>query len=187
MSRYLLLASLPLITLGACTDDPVGYSSPVGIELKAKSGDSANNTIIERKDITTESGNPYGAFTNNATTQLGGKTPSRIELDKLTLTLGAQSTNVTALEQVVSGDVDIAFSMNSSNNVYDAGHVMNPKGVGPVAMDSTFDWDSLTPADQAAMLNGSFKIVLTAPTAEGFSAANADAQLEPTFTFTAFE
>ena len=184
--RY-LLASLSLVAVGACADDPVGYSSPVGIELKAKSGDTTNSTITERKDITTESGNPYGAFTNAATTQLGGKAPSRIELDKLTLTLGAQSTNVTALEQVVSGDVDIAFLINNSNNTYDAGHVMNPKGVGPVTMDSTFNWDSLTPADQTAMLGGSFKIVLRAPMAVGFDTANADASLQPTFTFTAFE
>lgn len=183
------MTKFPLLFLAAaaCGSDPVGYSAPVGIELKAKSGDAANNSITEQKDITTESGNPYGAFTNAATTQLGGKTPSRIELDKLTLTLGAQSTNVTALEQVVRGDVDIAFLINNSNNTYDAGHVMNPTGVGPVAMDPTFNWDSLTAADQAAMFNGSFKIVLRAPMAVGFDAANADASLQPTFTFTAFE
>lgn len=186
MSRF-LLASLSLIAVAACTNDPVGYSSPVGIELKAKSGDATDSIITERKDITTESGNPYGAFTNAATAQLGGKAPSRIELDKLTLTLGAQSTNVTALEQVVTGDVDIAFLINNSNNTYDAGHVMNPTGVGPVTMNATFDWDSLTAADQTAMLNGSFKIVLRAPTAAGFAAANADVELQPTFTFTAFE
>ena len=41
--------------------------------------------------------------------KLGGKTPSRIELSDLTLTLGGQSTGVAALEEVLTGDVDVSF------------------------------------------------------------------------------
>jgi len=180
-----ILVALPLFA--ACGSDPVNYSAPVGIELKAKSGDVSSSVVTEQKDITTESGNPYGAFTNDATAKLGGVAPSRIELHDLTITLGAQSTGVTALEQVVTGDVDVAFIVNNSNNTYDAGHIMNPTGVGPDTMDVVFDWSQVAAADQAAMLGGSFKVVLRAPAAATFASKGADATLQTTFTFDAFK
>jgi len=72
------------------------------------------------KGITTESGNPYGAFVGDARTKLGHD-PSRVELDGVSLTLGAQSTGVTALDQIYSGAVDVLFLMNDTNNSYPAG------------------------------------------------------------------
>ena len=180
---------LPLLLLGlaACGADPVNYSAPVGIELKAKSGDVSQSAVTEQKDITTESGNPYGAFTSDAVSKLGGHQPSSIDVDQLTLTLGAQSSNVSALEQVLSGDVDVAFLVNDSNNTYDAGHVTNPTGVGPVAMSPSFDWSTVAATDQSKMLGGGFKVVLRGPAAPTFSGKNADASLQVTFTFSAFE
>src|SRR5438105_4095222 len=121
--------ALPILALAACGSDPVNYSQPVGIELKAKSGDVNTAAVTESKEINTESGNPYGAFISTAETKLGGKAPSRIELSQLSLTLGGQSTGVSSLEQVVTGDVDVAFIVNNTNNTYDAGHVINPTGV----------------------------------------------------------
>jgi hypothetical protein len=182
-STRIILLSL----LSACGADPVNYSAPVGIELKAKSGDVAQADVTETKDITTESGNPYGAFTNDATAKLGGHPPSRVEVDQLTLTLGAQSTGVAALEEVVTGDVDVAFLVNDSNNTYDAGHVTSPTGVGPVAMNPAFDWSLVAVTDQAKILGGGFKVVLRAPAAAGFSTKGAEADLQTTFTFSAFE
>jgi hypothetical protein len=176
---------LPLVA--ACGSDPVNFSEPVGIELDAKSGDAANNVITENKDITTESGNPYGAFVNTATAKLGGHQPSEIEVNDLTLTLGGQSTGVTTLDQVVTGDVDIAFVVNNSNNTYDVAHVMGPSGVGPVTMNTVFDWTQVAATDRPAMLGGSFKVVLRAPSAATFSTKGADARLQATFTFTAFK
>ena len=82
---------IALVLFAACGDDPVNYSAPVGIELKAKSGDVTNNAITEEKGITTESGNPYGAFITEAKNRIGHD-PSRIELHDVTVTLGAQST-----------------------------------------------------------------------------------------------
>ncbi len=180
-----ILFALPLVA--ACGSDPVNYSAPVGIELKAKSSDVANAVVTEQKDITTESGNPYGAFTNDATAKLGGKTPSRIEISNMTLTLGGQSTGVSALEQVLTGDVDVAFVVNDSNNTYDAGHILNPAGVGPDTMDIVFDWAQVAELDRAKMLGGSFKVVLRGNAAPLFSSKGADAQLQTTFTFDAFQ
>ena len=175
-----------VLVLAACGSDPVSYSAPVGIEVHAKSGDVTMSVVTEQKDITTESGNPYGAFIKDAMTKLGGKDPTRIEIDKLTITLGAQSTGVATLDEVLSGDVDVAFLANTSNNTYDAGHIMNPTGVGPDDMDPNFDWSMVATQDVAQMLNGSFKVVLRAPAAANFTTKGADATLQLTFTFTAF-
>jgi hypothetical protein len=172
--------------LAACGDDPVSFSAPVGINLKVKSGDVSNNAITDEKGITTESGNPYGAFVNDAHGKLG-KDPARIELDKLTLTLGAQSTGVTLLEQVYTGDVDVAFITNDTNNTYDVGHIMNPTGVGPASVDVVFDSDAVSPADFVKILGGSFKVVVRGPAAASFSTKGAEASLDLTFTFAAFE
>jgi len=173
--------------LAACGTDPVNYSAPVGIELHAKSADVNMSAVTEQKDITTESGNPYGAFINAAKAKLGGKEPSRIEIDSLTLTLGAQSTGVSKMDDVLSGDIDIAFLANTSNNTYDAGHVMNPTGVGPVPVTPDFEWSMVATQDVAQMLNGSFKVALRGSAATGFTTKGADATLQLTFTFTAFQ
>lgn len=178
---------LVLLALGACSSDPVSYSAPVGIELDAKSGDVNMSVVTEQKDITTESGNPYGAFINDAKAKLGGNDPSRIEIDSLTVTLGAQSTGVTTLDEVVTGDVDVAFLADASNNTYDAGHVINPTGVGPDDVDPNFDWTTVAAQDVPQMLNGSFKVVLRGNAATGFSGKGATAVLQLTFTFSAFQ
>jgi hypothetical protein len=186
-SYRMMTRLIPVLLLAACGADPINYSAPVGIVLKAKSGDVNQSAVTEQKDITTESGNPYGAFTNDATAKLGGRAPSRIEIDQLTLTLGGQSTGVSALEQVLTGDVDVAFLVNDSNNTYDAGHVISPTGVGPVDMTPSFDWSAVAATDQAKILGGGFKVVLRGPAAATFSTSSANASLQTTFTFTAFQ
>jgi hypothetical protein len=177
---------LALVLLAACGDDPVSFSEPVGIELKAKSGDVANMTLTPDKSITTESGNPYGKFIDDAKAKLG-KDPGRIELDAVTLTLGAQSTNVSALEQVMTGDIAVQFLTNDTNNTFVAGHWTSPTGLGPVAGDASFDWDMVGSPDVAKFLGGSFKVVLNAPATTDFSTKGAEASLQLTFTFSAFE
>ncbi|HEX8114583.1 MAG TPA: hypothetical protein VF516_42930 [Kofleriaceae bacterium] len=180
------LTPLFLLVLVACGSDPVSFSSPVGINLKAKSGDVSSSAVSDDKAITTESGNPYGAFVSDAQRKLG-KDPGRIAIDKLTLTLGAQSTNVTALEQVYTGDVDVAFITNDTNNTYDVGHVVSPTGVGPVDMRVTFASEDMTTADFTKLLTGSFKVVIRGPAATTFATSSAEANVQLMFTFAAFE
>src|ERR1051325_8993418 len=106
-----------LVVLAGCGDSPVNYSAPVGINLKAKSGDVVQNVVSDKKSITTESGNPYGAFVGAAQQRLG-RDPSRIEITGITIVLGADSTGVTTLDQVFTGQVDVLFLMNDTNNTY---------------------------------------------------------------------
>jgi hypothetical protein len=180
------LVASACVLLAACGADPISYSSPVGINLKAKSGDVSNNAISDEKGITTESGNPYGAFMNDARRELG-RDPARVEIDQLTLTLGAQSVGVTTLDEVYTGDVDVALIMNDTDNTYDAGHVTSPSGVGPVDLDVVFESPAVGDADYLKLIGGGFKVVIRGPAAASFASKGAEADLQLTFTFAAFE
>lgn len=175
-----------IVLLAACGDDPVNYSDAVGIELKAKSGDATSGAINEEKGITTESGNPYGAFVTAAKNKLGHD-PGDIKLDKLTLTLGV-STGVTTLDQIMTGDVFVKFVMNDTNNTYSVGHFASPTGIGPLEGHTSFDMAAdVADVDIPKVIGGSFKVVLSTTPALDFASKGADASLQLTFTFTAFE
>jgi len=185
MNRLLLLALCALPLIGCA---PVSYSAPVGINLKAKSSDTASNgTITSQKGIETESGNPFKVFVDAARQELDGKSPSRVELTSLTLTLGAQSVGVASLSEVFSGRVDVLLLMNESNNTYAAGHVESPSGTGPVALVVDFDSEALPPADYTRFLEGKFNVVLRGSAAPTFMSKGADVNFQTTFSFTAFE
>ena len=187
MTKLALALIVPALALAACGSDPVSFSQPVGINLKAKSGDVTNTAISETKDITTETSNPYGAFITDARGKLGGKDPSTIEVSNCTLTLGGTSTNVATLDQVFTGDVDVAFITNDSNNTYDVAHVTSPTGAGPDTMSVVFDYSTVSSVDVPKFLNGSFKVVVRGPAATDFAGKGAEADLQVTFTFDALE
>jgi hypothetical protein len=178
--------AIPCVLFAACGAYPISFSSPVGINLKAKSGDVSGNAISDEKEITTESGNPYGAFINDAVAELGHD-PSAVELDAVTLTLGAGSTGVIDLAEVFEGDVDVAFLINESNNTYDVAHVVDPDGIGPVGMDVVFESDAVTDVDYANFLDGKFRVVVRGDAAPDFETKGAEANLQVTLTFAAFE
>jgi hypothetical protein len=54
-------------------------------------------------------------------------------------------------------------------------------------MDPSFDWSLVSADDRTKMLNGSFKISLRGTASTGFQTKGANASLQVTFTFTAFE
>ena len=85
--------------------------SACGKNLKVKA-EAGRTTIDQGKAVTTESGNPYNAFVQQARAKLGHD-PSRITLAQVTLTLGATSTGVTSLEEVLGGDAQIAAIANA--------------------------------------------------------------------------
>jgi hypothetical protein len=182
--KLIVLSSV--LVCAACGTDPVSYSAPVGINLKAKSGDVSGAAISEDKNITTETSNPYGSFVAAATAKLG-RAPGRIEVDHATLLLGAQSTNVTRLEDVFAGAVDVSFVMNDSDNTYQVGTIADPAGVGPLDLDVALVGADVAPQDFTKYLDGSFKVVARGTAAAGFYSKGAEADLQLTFTFAAFE
>ena len=166
-----------------CSDDPVSYSSPVGINLKAKA--DGNTELSESKGITTESANPYGAFVTDATKKLG-RSPGRIDIDAATLTLGGDSKDVASLDSVFASTADIAFVIDDTNNTYEVGTV-DPSGTGPSAIDVGFDGSQIAAQDTAKYVAGSFKVVVRGTAAPTFPGSSAEASLQLTFTFAAFE
>ncbi len=186
--RSIGLCMIASFALG-CGDDPVSYSAPVGINLKAKSDDTVAGVIDDEKGITTESGNPYGAFVSDARRELGGNDPSTIEVDRVDLFLGASSSGVTRLGEVFTGDVDLLFQMNDTNTSYPVATttIAADASAGPTGFDVTFDGGAISDADYAKLLGGSFKVVIRGTAAAGFDAKGADADLQTTFTFAAFE
>jgi hypothetical protein len=178
---------LLLLLAPACGSDPVSYSNPVGLNAKAKSGDVDNSVISEAKDIQTESGNPYKVFMDGAHQALGGRDPSVIEVTSLSLLLGAQSTNVTKLDEVFTGRVDALFLMNDTNNTFPVGHVMSPTGGGPVALDIDFDSSQFTGVDRTNLLAGKLKVVIRGTAAAGFAGKGAEANLQLNLVFRALE
>lgn len=183
LARTVALA-LPLL-LVACGEDPVSTSQPVGINLDVK-GEDKITTVNVDKGITTESGNPYGAFVDAAKRDLG-KDPSKIDVESVELLLGSKVTGVTKLEDIFGGQVDVLFLMNDTNNTYPVAHAESVTGTGPI--DMTIDWDpeSVSEADFAKLLGGSFKVVLRAPAAASFQVKGPSATLQATFKMTAFE
>lgn len=187
MSIRLIGCTLLVILAVGCGDDPVSYSAPVAINLKAKSADTVNNVVSNEKGITTESGNPYGAFITDARRELG-RDPGSIDIERVELLLGASSTGVTTLGEVFTGNVELLFQMNDSNNSYPAaaGTIDATTSSGPVSLDTTFD-PAVPDADYAKLVGGGFKVVLRGDAAAGFSTKGADADLQVTFTFAAYE
>lgn len=187
-----LACSFAIVIFAACGDDggaaPVSYSEPVGINLKAKSSDVVNGTIDDSKAITTESGNPYGAFIANARRELDGVDPGRIEISSTHLLLGGGTTGVARLGEVLVGDVVVQFEMNDTHNTYPAASYLatGTDSAGPLDLAVGFDGMTIPTADFAKLLSGAFKVVLRGPAAPAFPSKNADADLQTTFVFTAF-
>ncbi len=166
---------------------PVSHSAPVGINLKAKSGDAKNGAIYDDKGITTESGNPYSGFIKEARDKLGGSDPARIAVSSLTLLLGGDSKGVTALEQIFTGKVETLFEVEDSKNSFPVGEVTDPQGSGPVTLSTDFDSTELSPSDRDKLIAGGFNVVLRGTATSGFDKAGVDADLLLTFTFNAYE
>jgi len=187
MHRLALVLALVAPFAAGCGDEVVSYSEPVGLSLSVASGDVDNGTLLDEKNINTESGNPYAVFSSAAQDAVGGL-PSRIEVDSVTLEISS-SNNVDALEAIYEGDVDVAFVMNSSDAAFPvAVHgIAEGDGPGPVDFHVHFESDAVGDADYADLVAGSFKVVLSGAAAAGFADANADADLELVLTFTAFE
>ena len=180
---------VPAALLAACGgDDPVSYSAPVGINLKAKSADTVDGVVSDSKGITTESGNPYGAFVADAEERLGAA-PARVSIESVEILLGAESTGVVSLGEIFDGEVAVLFQMTDSDNSFAAAATaMDAEtSAGPVDMASSFDSDDLADEDYDKLLGGSFEVVVRGPAAAEFVDKGADADLQITFTFGAYE
>ena len=187
MTRLIYVA-LGSLALAACGDDPVSYSEPVGLTLKAKSSDTVNNVVTDDKGINTESGNPYGAFISNAKREIG-RDPASIDVEQVTVFLGAGSIGVARLGEVFTGNVEVLVQMNDTNNSYPvaASTIDAAATGGPLELNPAFDSNGVPDLDYGKLLAGSFKVVIRGPAATGFTSKGADADVQVTLTFAAYE
>jgi hypothetical protein len=183
----LRIMAIGTVLLAACGSDPVSYSAPVAINLKAKSADTVNNVVSDDKAITTESGNPYGAFVTAATGELDGTAPGTIEVDGVELFLGATSVGVTTLGEIFAGTVEVVFEMNDTNNSYPVATVPMDAATGSGPVELAIGFEGVSEVDYAKLLGGSFKVIVRGPAAPDFTTKGADADIQATFTFVAFE
>lgn len=161
--------SLSLVTLLMACGDPdaantVNFSGPVSITIdKFKDGEVRNEAFDADKNVNTESGNPYGAFLQQARSALG-RAPAAVLVERITLTLGRDSTGVTSFEQFLGGPLTVYLA--SSSATVNVGTVSQPAGAGPVEVAITATRDTLEPL-RADLVNGSFKVGIRVPAAAG--------------------
>lgn len=172
-----------VLALGAaaCGDDPVAHSETISLKLSGiKNGDIKNGQASEDKEISTESGNPYGEFIKNAKAALGGKDPGSIELVSAFVRIHSDSKNVSALEAVFSS---MELYLTTSNTTIPVGTVATPKGTSiAVKLDENVDYEPIF----ADLLGGSFKGGVRGPTV-ATPPADFDLKLTLDLKFTAYE
>ena len=84
----------------------------------------------------------------------------------------------------------MVFIMNDSNNEFPVAHATIDAGTdgrGPVTMDVDFDSTTILNDDWSRLMTGSFSVALAGLAGPGFDTKGADAALQLTFTFAAFE
>ncbi len=163
------MAMLVLAMAAGCGDDgssnpanTVNYSGPVSINVdKFKDGEVRNGAFDADKSVSTESGNPYGMFLSQARATLG-RAPAAVVVDRVTLTLGRDTTGVTAFEQILGGPLTVYLA--SSRSTVNIGTVAQPTGAGPVEVVITATRDTLAPIN-SDLVQGSFKVGIRVPAA----------------------
>jgi len=160
------MAMLALAMAAGCGDDDaantVNYSGPVTINVdKFKDGEVRNNAFDTDRTVSTESGNPYGMFLSQARAALG-RAPAAVVVDRVTLTLGRDTTGVTAFEQILGGPLTVYLA--SSSSTVNIGTVAQPTGAGPVEVVITATRDTLAPINND-LVQGSFKVGIRVPAA----------------------
>lgn len=183
----LLLCSVAAL-VGCGSEEPISVSSPVGISLDAETGDMNNNVITVGKNINTEIGNPWAVFTSDVEGQLGGP-PSDVQIESLRLLLATSSKGFVELREVFDGTVDVQFKMSKTGTFVPAASAVidNTTTGREVSFKPNFRFADLQGVDLDDFMNGSFKVVMSGPAAEGFEVAEGKAETMLTFTFAAFE
>ncbi len=180
MMKPLIALSL---SLAACTDTPISYSDEVGIALKA---DVVDGTVVNEKNINTESGNPYAAFITDAQNALHAD-PGSIEVDRVELSI-ANGSSVTQLGEVFGGDVEVLFQISDTDTIYVVATDSIVPGLdGPQQLDVSFSSAAVDAADYPRIVSGGFKVITTGRAAAGFDGKSQTANLMVTFNFAAFE
>lgn len=182
----IVLMSVGLLSIGCGPDAVV---EDIGINIGFNIGNVAQGDPIEsEKNISTEQGNPYGAFLEEIRNELNDDTPF-IQLDTVSITLEGDGVH-NNFEDIFEGTLELLIVDESAGTTTAVATVENPTGAGPVELTvlgepvvdgGEFDEDLF----QATLNAGSFKIKLEGTAAA--NAANADVNIVTTLGFSAFK
>jgi hypothetical protein len=182
LTAFLVLSSV--IPAGCDDDDPVSSTGEIVIQLSGiKEGDIVSGVVEKSKNVTTESGNPYGAFLTDARAALGGD-PGRIEVTSARITLAEGSRGIAAFEALFDGDVDVFLSADVGGTVPVA-RVHAPTGSGPVTCEVVAGSSDLAPI-LAALRSGSFRVGIRGHTPR-LETDDFDARVDVRIGFAAYE
>jgi hypothetical protein len=144
------------LALPACAEDPVLATDLIVITLSdINENDITSGVVEERKNISTESGNPYGEFLREARRILG-RDPGRIRVESVQITLDGSSRGVDGFQDLFPGEVNVFLDASAGGTVY-VGRTSAPTGMGPVVLSVISSDDSLAPI-MDALLGGSFHV-----------------------------
>lgn len=174
MKELLRMMVLSAVSVGACSptanldgDTPLntaGYSGPVSIRVdKFKDDEVRNGVFDEDKNVNTETGNPYGAFLQDARTRLG-RAPAAVLVDRATVGLGPDSRGVLGLHEIFAGPLTLYLATSAVR--VDVGTVAAPTGSAQQEVTVTATRATLAPI-QPQLVDGGFKVGVSVPAAPG--------------------
>jgi hypothetical protein len=186
-TRVMVLVLAVLVGFGALAcgddDDAVSYSGDIGITLNLGSSDLDGTTLADRKNITTESGNPCAKFVRDAENRLG-RAAGSIRLDAVRLAIGDNPRDVTNLSDLWSGDVAVSFVFDDNTELAVAS-LAAPASPGPTSLQVTATQAQLD-ARLADLLACNYAVKASGTAADGLS-NNFDAALVVTLRLSALK
>src|SRR4051794_22211260 len=100
--------------LVACGGGKTQSSPPIAYSLMTSQSDVNTGVLTQDKGLGS-TGSAYSNFINGATVDFGNKSPTKLEVSSVSLTLGGNSQGVTGLEQVFdAGEVDVLVRIDST-------------------------------------------------------------------------
>lgn len=168
MTRCMLVLSILVV---GCTESrgPVD-SGQISLTINSinPSDIRTAGTVSKDENISTESGNPWGAFARAAKDECGGD-PVAFEVLTTTMSLDVDgSDNVAAFEDVISGAATVYFLSTSGSDATatraDVASAATVTGIGPVTMSVGASRTALEPLLDR-LVGGDFHVGLRAATA----------------------
>lgn len=179
----IVLVALSAVALPACDDDPVASTGTIVIQLSGiNEGDIRSGVVENSKNVTTETGNPYRIFLDEARTVLG-RPPGRIRVTSASITIDGSSRGVASLADLFTGEVNVFLDANVGGTVPVA-RTTDPAGMGPVAFRIVAGDDDLAPI-MTALLAGDFRVGVNGPTPR-LPSDDFDARLDVRIGFSAY-
>lgn len=156
LARIFAAVLLALVLHAGCGDDPAAVTGPITLTISSiNESDIDNGVVWKDKNISSESGNPWGEFIDDAQSQLGGD-PSEFEFISATVTLDvASSDEVAGFEDVAAGSMRLMITRTNGDTPVIIAELADPSGT-EVDLPITASRSDLA-THHSAMVGGDFK------------------------------